>query len=154
MLQLPYDRERVRFFAHPVPVWTGRQPLQTRDGRILLAGDAANLINPLFGDGILDAVRSGLIAAACLAEEDPLGYTRRVHNELAANFDSAREIARFFYSWIGLAYARVIKRPAATRAAARLLCGQTLFESVSGSLMGRVRESVADLYLPAADADR
>jgi geranylgeranyl reductase family protein len=154
MLEVPFDRERVRFSAHPVPVWTGRHPLQTRDGRILLAGDAASLINPLFGDGILHAVRSGLIAAECLAEEDPLGYTRRLHAELAGNFDSARELARFFYSCIGLAYTQVIKRPLATRAAARLLCGQTLFESVAGSLMGRLRASVADLYLPAADADR
>ena len=43
--------------AHRLPLSTGR-PRQP-DGRVLLAGDAASLINPLTGEGIFYAVLSG-----------------------------------------------------------------------------------------------
>jgi geranylgeranyl reductase family protein len=50
--------ERLR--AHRLPLSTGhpRQP----DGRVLLAGDAASLVNPLTGEGIFYAVLSGALA--------------------------------------------------------------------------------------------
>jgi menaquinone-9 beta-reductase len=46
--------------AHRLPLSTGR-PRQP-DGRVLLAGDAASLINPLTGEGIFYAVLSGALA--------------------------------------------------------------------------------------------
>jgi len=48
--------------AHHLPLstWRPRQP----DGRVLLVGDAASLINPLTGEGIFYAVRSGRLAGA------------------------------------------------------------------------------------------
>jgi geranylgeranyl reductase family protein len=46
--------------AHHLPVSTGRVRLP--DGPVLLAGDAHGLINPLTGEGIHDAVRSGAVA--------------------------------------------------------------------------------------------
>lgn len=46
--------------AHHLPLSTGR-PRQP-DGRILLAGDAMNLINPFTGEGIFYAVASGALA--------------------------------------------------------------------------------------------
>ena len=48
--------------AHRLPLSTGR-PRQP-DGRVLLAGDAASLINPLTGEGIFYAVLSGTLAGA------------------------------------------------------------------------------------------
>src|SRR5205823_1088681 len=46
--------------AHRLPLSTER-PRQP-DGRVLLAGDAASLINPLTGEGIFYAVLSGALA--------------------------------------------------------------------------------------------
>ena len=51
--------------AHRLPLSTGR-PRQP-DGRVLLAGDAASLINPLTGEGIYYAVLSGALAGAAAA---------------------------------------------------------------------------------------
>lgn len=48
--------------AHRLPLSSGR-PRQP-DGRVLLAGDAASLINPLTGEGIFYAVLSGALAGA------------------------------------------------------------------------------------------
>ncbi|MCE0534657.1 geranylgeranyl reductase family protein [Kineosporia rhizophila] len=50
--------ERLRAHHLPLATWRPRQP----DGRVLLAGDAASLINPLTGEGIFYAVRSGRLA--------------------------------------------------------------------------------------------
>lgn len=59
-----------RWKAHLLPLSTGRarQP----DGRVLLVGDAASLINPLTGEGIYYAVLSGSIAGrAAVTGSDP-----------------------------------------------------------------------------------
>jgi menaquinone-9 beta-reductase len=48
--------------AHRLPLSTGRPRLP--DGRVLLAGDAASLVNPLTGEGIFYAVLSGALAGA------------------------------------------------------------------------------------------
>ena len=50
--------------AHRLPLSTGRPPLP--DGRVLLTGDAAGLINPLTGEGIFYAVLSGALAGAAV----------------------------------------------------------------------------------------
>ena len=47
--------------GHHLPLSTG--PRHHPDGRVLLAGDAAALVNPLTGEGIYDAVASGALAA-------------------------------------------------------------------------------------------
>ncbi|WP_184988162.1 NAD(P)/FAD-dependent oxidoreductase [Sphaerisporangium rubeum] len=63
--------------AHHLPLSNGR-PVPGA-GRVLLAGDAAGLINPLTGEGIFYAVLSGRLAAeaALQAPGDPLPVYRR-----------------------------------------------------------------------------
>ena len=57
--------------AHRLPLSTER-PRQP-DGRVLLAGDAASLINPLTGEGIFYAVLSGALAGAAAHLTDDAG---------------------------------------------------------------------------------
>jgi geranylgeranyl reductase family protein len=61
--------------AHRLPLSTGR-PRQP-DGRVLLAGDAASLINPLTGEGIFYAVLSGALAGAAAVRGAASGATYR-----------------------------------------------------------------------------
>jgi geranylgeranyl reductase family protein len=59
--QLPgqeLDPSTVRGHRLPLSTGTRVQP----DGRALLAGDAASLVNPITGEGIFDAVASGVLA--------------------------------------------------------------------------------------------
>lgn len=51
--------------AHPVPVFTGHRPCASR--RVCLAGDAAHLVDPVIGEGILYALESGRMAADTVA---------------------------------------------------------------------------------------
>ena len=60
--------------AHHLPLsgwgWGGEQP----DGRVLLAGDAAGLVNPMTGEGIYYAVATGALAGRAAAAA--LGFGR------------------------------------------------------------------------------
>jgi geranylgeranyl reductase family protein len=61
--------------AHRLPLSNGRPRLP--DGRILLAGDAASLINPLTGEGIFYAVLSGARAGQAAAHGPAAGDSHR-----------------------------------------------------------------------------
>jgi geranylgeranyl reductase family protein len=146
-LGVKYDRDQLRFHGHPLPTWGGKEPLQ--EGRILLAGDAAGLINPLFGDGILHAVKSGQIAGRAIAEDCAAEYTQRIHTEFAANFDAALNLARVFYQWTGVCYKYGVKYDRATRLATQLLCGDLSFPDMAERAMQRLRKSVGEGFFPA-----
>ena len=82
-------REGTAWRGHHLPLssWRWQQP----DGRILLAGDAANLVNPVTGEGIFYAVTTGILAGRTAVEAirggDPTGagerHRRRVRALLA-----------------------------------------------------------------------
>jgi geranylgeranyl reductase family protein len=67
--------DAVELKAHRLPLSTGR-PRQP-DGRVLLAGDAASLINPLTGEGIFYAVLSGALAGAAAVHGSAAGTAYR-----------------------------------------------------------------------------
>jgi geranylgeranyl reductase family protein len=80
--------------AHRLPLSPGRP--QIADGPILLAGDALSLINPLSGEGIFYAVRSGGLAGrAAVAGGDPGAmYRRELGRALDAHLRSTGTAAR------------------------------------------------------------
>ena len=84
--------------AHHLAMSTGR-PAPGR-GRVLLAGDAASLINPLSGEGIYYAVLSGRLAAeAALGSGDPLpSYRRALGRLLGSHLRTTDIVARAFAS--------------------------------------------------------
>jgi menaquinone-9 beta-reductase len=71
--------------AHHLPFSTAkvRQP----DGRVLLAGDALSLVNPMTGEGIFYAVRSGALAGAAAQHGRRAGaaYRRAATKALGAH---------------------------------------------------------------------
>jgi geranylgeranyl reductase family protein len=71
--------------AHRLPLSTGR-PRQPA-GRVLLAGDAASLINPLTGEGIFYAVLSGALAGAAALHGAQAGavHRRQLRRRLGAH---------------------------------------------------------------------
>jgi geranylgeranyl reductase family protein len=142
MLGVGYDRRQMKFHAHPLPIWNGREKLQSADNRILLCGDAAGLINPIFGDGILHAVKSGQLAAEAVTSADSAGYTDMIHAHFAANFDAALKLAKFFYRFPRLCYSQGVKREMATHTATRLLCGDALFTDIAARAIRRIRAAM------------
>ncbi len=84
--------ERLR--AHRLPLSTER-PRQP-DGRVLLAGDAASLINPLTGEGIFYAVLSGMLAgqAAVRGADAGRSYRRVLRQRLGRHLRHSSAAAR------------------------------------------------------------
>ncbi|WP_346621197.1 geranylgeranyl reductase family protein [Blastococcus montanus] len=80
--------------AHRLPLSTGR-PHQP-DGRVLLAGDAAALINPLTGEGIFYAVLSGALAGAASGHGAVAGavYRRALDRRLGRHLRSSAAASR------------------------------------------------------------
>ncbi|HLJ53445.1 MAG TPA: geranylgeranyl reductase family protein [Chthonomonadaceae bacterium] len=142
MLGVPRREDELTFHAHPLPIWNGLDKLQSADARVLLAGDAAGLINPFFGDGILHALKSGQIAACAVLEGSQRQYTQAIGREFRTNFDSALKLAKFFYQWPRFCYQHGVRRPGATRTAARLLCGDAVFTDVAGRVLRRLRQAL------------
>ena len=90
--------------GHHLPLSTWR-PLRPGHGRVMLAGDAAGLVNPLTGEGIYYAVATGLLAgrtaAAALDESGTESassaaatYTRGVRRLLARHLRHTAVAAR------------------------------------------------------------
>ena len=61
--------------GHHLPLSTA--PRHHPDGRVLLAGDAAALVNPLTGEGIYDAVASGALAGEAALRGGDAGRAHR-----------------------------------------------------------------------------
>ena len=81
--------------VHHLPLSTHR-PMPAQ-GRVLLAGDAASLVNPLTGEGIVYAVISGALAgaAAVLHTDDPApAYRAALARCLGRHLRHARLLAR------------------------------------------------------------
>ena len=75
--------------AHRLPLSTGHP--RPPDGRVLLAGDARSLINPLTGEGIFYAVLSGALAGAAAVHGAQAGQVHRrlLHRRLGGHLRSS-----------------------------------------------------------------
>jgi geranylgeranyl reductase family protein len=73
----------IRVVGHKIPTWRGVEPLHR--GPVVLAGDAAGVADPFFGEGIAYAIQTGRFAADAVARfvggdwPDLSGYTTAVH---------------------------------------------------------------------------
>lgn len=79
--------------GHRLPLSPGRPDVG--QGRVLLAGDAASLINPLTGEGIYYAVLSGFLAGNAAMTPDPADrYRRTLRRRLGRHLRHTDVLAR------------------------------------------------------------
>ena len=93
--QLPGPRYR-----YPIPVfgaWTEPAVQQGLARRVLLAGDAAAVADPLTREGIRYGLLSGLWAAESLLAGRPQDYPRRLTAELAGEMSRAERAREIFF---------------------------------------------------------
>ena len=91
---LPGVQAPERLVSHHLPLSTWRpRPLP---GRVLLAGDALSLINPLTGEGIFYALLSGRLAGAAAVGGGDAGsaYARALQGELGRHLRHTSLLAR------------------------------------------------------------
>jgi geranylgeranyl reductase family protein len=100
-----FDDERLipeRAAGRRIPFW--QRPRRVDRGRIALLGDAAGLADPLFGEGIAQALASGRLAATATTDVlsgragDLSGYSSALHTVLGQHLWRTRQAARVIYA--------------------------------------------------------
>jgi len=96
--QIPWEGSP--FYSHVLPSpqvdTLRRRPVVGRNWG--LVGDAAAWVDPLTGEGLHYALRSGNLLADALAEGRPESYPARVRREFAADFEFAVHAARRLFT--------------------------------------------------------
>lgn len=101
------ERERLHDSGH-LTRW--REPgSPVRRGSVLVAGDAAGLLEPWTREGISFALRSGLAAGAAAADGDLAGYESSVTRELEPEQRAGARLLRLFERAPGLAHLAVTR---------------------------------------------
>jgi flavin-dependent dehydrogenase len=93
------SRDGARFYSHVLPS-PQKQTLSSR--RVVgrnwaLVGDAAAWVDPITGEGLYYALRSGELLAESLIAQKPAEYPARIRKAFSTDLEFATRIARRFY---------------------------------------------------------
>ena len=123
--------------AWPIPADLGRAPLCA--GPVLFAGDAAGATDPMTGEGIAQALLTGILAAEAVAADGRGGvaevgrrYAGAVEHHLGRDLRLARRLGRVLSHPVG---ARVAVRAAGSTPWTRRNFGRWLFEDYPRALV-------------------
>ncbi|MBI3603306.1 MAG: geranylgeranyl reductase family protein [Nitrospirae bacterium] len=141
-----------RPIGHPLPLFNSAEAAQTGlvQHRAILVGDAGHLVDPLFGEGIYYAVRSGQIAAASVLgtfhdrRRTLLDYELAVAREIYAEFRVASRLARIVYTFPRLCHRLMHRYQEVIDLYYEVLRGkqtyQTFFRKAKGVIKASFRE--------------
>ncbi len=114
--------------GHTIPLYTRPRPVVR--GRILLAGDAAGVVDPLTGEGIRFALKSGRLAAEALAVGEPQRYPARLFANIGFSHCFGVPLSAVFYLIPQLCFALGVSNPFATQAFVDLLSDKARYPQV------------------------
>ena len=142
--------------GHPVPIYLGARSENARlaTARALLVGDAAHLVDPLFGEGIYYAVLSGRLAAETITNYlrgeslDLSTYADRIAREIYPEFRVAARIARLLYTFPRVVHRIARRRPEVIRQFYDVLKGLETYQSFYFKAREGAAESLVSLFAP------
>ncbi len=117
-------------YGHPIPLYMGKGQIAT--SRTLLVGDAAGLVDPLSGEGIRYAIKSGRLAAEAILSGHPERYPRMVFREIGLHHMLGIGVAKFFYTFEDLCLMLGAPNPYTTQALVDMLSDRT---TMSGMML-------------------
>lgn len=129
MARLGISVEGSSLRGHPLPVYLGHEPLQ--HGRVLLAGDAVGLVDPLLGEGIRHAVDSGRLAAEAVLQDGLASYSRQVHRRIGGDLLWGLRWARLFYGHPRASFELGVRNPLFLKQFLRLFAGRTTYRRMA-----------------------
>lgn len=122
------EHEVQRSSGHLTQWRTTDSPLSR--GNVLVAGDAAALLDPFTREGISFALRSGSWAGVAAASGDLAGYRDRVQQELAPEIAAGKRLLAFFEKHPGVVHAALGYSTSGARLFIRVCRGQTTLARV------------------------
>ena len=134
------------FTIVPMELYNGKRRLNTK--RILLAGDAADLVDPLSGEGIRHAIHSGAIASQVLSkllagQGSPDDYSQRIHHEIGRELALAKAFSWLAHRIPEITYGGLIN---VSEEAADVLNGSLSYRSLSVRLKKRLLRMAGSLF--------
>ena len=124
--------------GHLVPMYQGKTPVQR--GRILLLGDAAALVDPMSGEGILNAIKSAQLAAPVIATQlarpyiDLCEYQQAVETDILPDLRIAKRMHRLFTWFPHTSFLLLSKSNHAWRAGAGVASGRRTYVDIRNRL--------------------
>ncbi|WHZ23144.1 MAG: Geranylgeranyl reductase [Nitrospira sp.] len=148
--------------GHPIPAFSEgedgqgeRKDGQFVNGRACLVGDAGHLVDPLFGEGIYYAIRSGQLAARAIlanAHDHRLSlaeYQAALDRDILPDFRVTARIARVIYAFPRLGFKLLRRYQDVVRSYFEVLQGRITAERFLAETKTRLKTSVNDLLLEA-----
>lgn len=145
-------------FGHPLPLYDAPYAMSTDSlvrGRALLAGDAAHLVDPLFGEGIYYAVRSGQMAAAAVlgtladSSRSLFDYDTAVRREIYAEFHVASRLAHIIYTFPRLCHRLTSRYQDVIQLYYDVFKGRETYQTFYAKAKGLIKTSTKDLLRKA-----
>lgn len=137
-LGIRLDGARVR--GHVLPIYLQHELLQR--GRVLLAGDAAGLVDPLLGEGVRHAVDSGRLAAQAVLADGVAGYSQRVHRQIGDDLLWGKRFARAFYRHPWGSFELGVRNPLFLDGFVALFAGRTTYRQMAARALPYVLRGV------------
>ncbi len=139
---------RLRFFKIKgwiIPAFTQEGGCIAKD-RVVLVGDAANLVDPFLGEGIYWAIRSAMIVSDGILKMWDTGIKPdRIHDavdrEIGREFRSATKVANLVYGYPDLWYEILERKPSLIGEYFEVLRGRKDYEEFLDIIKGKLKES-------------
>ena len=148
--------------GHPIPAYSDAEGghgdgrgSRFVNGRAALVGDAGHLVDPLFGEGIYYAVRSGQLAARSILgnvhdpRESLAAYEAALERDILPDFRVTARIARVIYAFPRLGFRLLRRYQDVVQSYFEVLQGRTTAAQFLPDAKKRLKASVNDLLLEA-----
>src|SRR5438552_4868730 len=146
--------------GHPLPLFSehsgaNRESVGLVSGRALLVGDAGHLVDPLFGEGIYYAVRSGQLAAESILSQvkderrSLADYEEAVRREIYEEFRVAVRMASIVYSYPRLCHRLLPRYQHIVMLYYDVLRGRETYQTFYARAKSLVKTSFKELLLEA-----
>ncbi|MGB9630088.1 MAG: geranylgeranyl reductase family protein [Thermodesulfobacteriota bacterium] len=139
------EEKKIKMVGHPLPAFYD-EGQRISQGRVLLVGDAAHLMDPLQGEGIYYAIRSAMLASEAILQSKETGgstsdlYQTAVHVHIFENLKWALYFSRFVFRFTKLAYKTLKHYPELGELYLKVLEGRETYQSFVENVKQRMKD--------------